>query len=164
MDIRIRQVMPEDLDAVARVEAICFPKAEAASRASFAQRIQAFPESFFVAEAQGEIVGFINGFVTDSRVIDDEMFENVGCHKRDGAYQSIFGLDVVPEYRRQGLAAQLMNRMIQEAKDKRRKGLILTCKDRLIGYYEKFGYRNLGLSRSIHGGAIWYDMILEFEG
>ena len=34
MDIIIRQVMPEDLDAVARVEAVCFPEAEAASRAS----------------------------------------------------------------------------------------------------------------------------------
>ncbi len=30
--------------------------------------------------------------------------------------------------------------------------MILTCKDRLIHYYEKFGYRNLGLSASVHGG------------
>lgn len=37
MDRIIRQVMPEDLDAVARVEAVCFPEAEAASRASFAR-------------------------------------------------------------------------------------------------------------------------------
>ena len=28
MDIIIRQVVPEDLDAVARVEAVCFPEAE----------------------------------------------------------------------------------------------------------------------------------------
>ena len=50
MNIRIRQVMPEDLDAVARVEAVCFTEAEAAARASFEQRIRTFPESFFVAE------------------------------------------------------------------------------------------------------------------
>ena len=75
MDIIIRQVMPEDLDAVARVEAVCFPKAEAASRVSFAQRIRMFPECFFVAEREGEIIGFINGCATDSPVISDEMFE-----------------------------------------------------------------------------------------
>ena len=42
------------------------------------------------------------------------------------------------------------------------KGLILTRKDRLIHYYEKFGYVNLGVSESVHGGAVWYDMLLEF--
>lgn len=163
MDIIIRQVMPEDLDAVARVEAVCFPQAEAASRASFAQRIRAFPESFFVAERQGEIVGFINGCVTDSRVICDEMFEDIRCHRPEGAYQSIFGLDVAPEFRRQGLAARLMRHMMAQAQKRGKKGLILTCKDRLIGYYEQFGYRNLGVSRSVHGGTVWYDMILEFD-
>lgn len=163
MDIIIRQVMPEDLDAVARVEAVCFPEAEAASRASFAQRIETFPESFLVAEQEGRIVGFINGCVTDERVICDEMFEDVGYHRPGGAYQSIFGLDVVPELRRQGLAARLMGQLIAEARKKGRKGLILTCKERLIGFYERFGYRNLGVSQSVHGGAVWYDMILEFE-
>jgi Acetyltransferases len=163
MDIIIRQVMPEDLDAVARVEAVCFPEAEAASRASFARRIETFPESFFVAEKGGEIVGCINGCVTDERVICDEMFEDSGYHKPDGAYQSIFGLGVVPQLRRQGLAKRLMEHLIADAKSKGRKGLILTCKDRLIPYYEKFGYRNLGVSGSVHGGAVWYDMILEFD-
>ena len=48
-------------------------------------------------------------------------------------------------------------------KHKGRRGCILTCKDTLIHYYEKFGYVNKGISESVHGGAIWYDMILEFE-
>ncbi len=163
MDVLIRQVTPDDLDAVARVESVCFPEAEAAARDSFSQRIAAFPESFFVAEKDGEIIGFINGCVTDERTIRDEMFEDTGCHRADGAYQSIFGLDVIPEYQHQGLASRLMHRLIEDARKKGRKGLILTCKDRLIGFYEGFGYRNLGVSASVHGGAVWYDMILEFQ-
>lgn len=163
MDIIIRQVMPEDLDAVARVEAVCFPEAEAAARASFARRIQVFPESFFVAEKDGQIVGFINGCATDEKTICDEMFENTAYHKPDGAYQSIFGLDVAPEWQHKGLAGRLMEHLIQDARNKGRKGLILTCKDRLIGFYERFGYRNMGVSKSVHGGAVWYDMILEFQ-
>ena len=76
--------------------------------------------------------------------------------------ESIFGLDVIPEYRRQGVAADLMNHLIQTAKARGKKGMILTCKNRLIHYYEKFGYRSLGISGSVHGGAVWYDMLLEF--
>ena len=69
---------------------------------------------------------------------------------------------MIPEYRRQGIAAALMERMIEAARQRGKKGLILTCKERLIPYYSKFGYQNLGISESVHGGAVWYDMILEF--
>jgi ribosomal protein S18 acetylase RimI-like enzyme len=162
MEVCIRKVKPEDLDAVTRVEAVCFPEAEAAPRESFRQRISTFPDSFFVAEKDGEIIGFINGCATDSRVIFDEMFADASHHREDGIYQSIFGLDVIPEYQHQGLASRLMKHLIEDAREKGRKGLTLTCKDRLIGFYERFGYKNLGLSQSVHGGAVWYDMILEF--
>lgn len=162
MDVYVRQVVPEDLDAVTRVEAVCFPEAEAAARDSFSQRISVFPESFFVAEQDGRIIGFINGAVTDRRTIADEMFEDAGLHQPDGAYQSIFGLDVLPEFQHQGIASLLMRHLIEDARQKGRAGLILTCKDRLIGFYEQFGYQNLGVSQSVHGGVVWYDMILEF--
>ena len=162
MEVCIRKAKPEDLDAVTRVEAVCFPEAEAAPRESFRQRISTFPDSFFVAEKDGEIIGFINGCATDSRVIFDEMFADASHHREDGIYQSIFGLDVIPEYQHQGLASRLMKHLIEDARKKGRKGLTLTCKDRLIGFYERFGYKNLGLSQSVHGGAVWYDMILEF--
>lgn len=162
MDYMIRTIKETDLDEVTAVEAACFPAAEAADRSSFKQRIDTFPDSFFVAEAKGRIIGFINGCVTDQKVICDEMFADSGYHDPKGAYQSIFGLDVLPEYRKQGIAAGLMEYLIQDARKRGRKGLILTCKDRLIHYYEKFGYKNMGISGSTHGGAVWYDMILEF--
>ena len=164
MEYIIRQARPEDLDQVAEVERICFPEAEAAGRESLRLRIQAFPESFLVAEEQGgAIIGFINGAVTDKKTISDDMFEDAGLHKEDGAYQSIIERDVLPQYSRQGIAAALMEGLIRSAEEKGRKGLILTCKERLIPYYGKFGYRNMGVSESVHGGAVWYDMIMEFE-
>ena len=147
--ITIRTAVPADLDAVVQVEAACFPAAEAADRKSLKERLDAFPQSFFVAEDGNRIIGFINGAVTNERTIG-------------GAYQSIFGLDVVEEYRHRGVASRLMKAMIEQARNQGRRGLILTCKDRLIGYYETFGYVNTGLSKSVHGGAVWYDMILEF--
>lgn len=167
MTYQIRQGRIEDVKAIAGVEAECFPAAEAANEDSLKKRLTAFPECFFVAEevkdgCPQEIIGFINGAAVDCQKICDEMFEDVSWHKKDGRYQSIFGLDVAKKARRQGVAAALMNRMIEEAKKQGRDGVILTCKDKLIHYYEKFGYQNLGVSASVHGGAVWCDMILEF--
>lgn len=163
MNITIRKVKIEDLKSVTKVEEICFPKAEAASIKSIEQRIKTFPESFYVAEVDGEIIGFVNGCVTNNTVIQDVLFKDASLHESNGDYQAIFGLDVIPEYRNKEIAAKLMNHIIEVSKATGRKGVILTCKDRLIHYYEKFGYKNIGVSNSVHGGAKWYDMILEFE-
>jgi Acetyltransferases len=160
--MKIRQASIEDLDSVAKVEEICFPEAEAAARESLEQRIKTFSESFFVAETEEKVIGFINGCVTNKTTIHDELYKDSSLHIPNGDYQTIFGLDVIPEYRNQGIAAQLMNHMIKVSKEEGRKGVILTCKERLIHYYEKFGYANKGVSNSVHGGAEWYDMILEF--
>lgn len=162
MNLVIRQVKPEDLPAVAEVELACFPEAEAAPREVLGERIRVFPGSFFVAEIDNKIVGFINGSVTNDEVISDELFSNTNLHLPQGKYQAIFGLDVVPQYRKKGIAAQLMKYLIQKAKEAGRKGVILTCKEHLIPYYQTFGYMNKGVSQSTHGGAIWYDMILKF--
>lgn len=160
--VNIRQVTIDDLDLVAKVEKICFPNSEAASKESLEQRINVFASSFFVAEIDGEIIGFINGCITNETTIFDELYKDSSLHIPDGYYQTIFGLDVMPEYQNQGIAAKLMNYMIKTSKESGRKGVILTCKKKLIHYYEKFGYVNKGLSKSVHGGAEWYDMILEF--
>ena len=69
---------------------------------------------------------------------------------------------MIPDYRNKGVAEQLMNYMIEVSRLAGRKGVILTCKAELIHYYTKFGYVNKGISKSVHGGAEWYDMILEF--
>lgn len=160
--MKIRQALIEDLEAVARVEEICFPEAEAATRESLQQRIKAFSKSFFIAEIEGEIIGFINGCVTNEATIYDELYKDCSLHIPNGRYQTIFGLDVIPGYRNQGIAAELMNHMIKVSKEEGRRGIILTCKEGLIHYYERFGYVNKGVSKSVHGGAKWYDMILEF--
>lgn len=163
MDYQIRMVKPEDLEKIAYVEAQCFPQEEAAGVDSLKQRILCFPESFYVAELScGTIIGFINGCVTDGNTICDEMFENLKHHNPKGVWQSVFGLDVITEWRNKGVAAALMDYFMAKAEQMGRKGMILTCKKHLIPYYEKFGYKNFGISQSVHGGAIWYDMRLEF--
>jgi ribosomal protein S18 acetylase RimI-like enzyme len=162
MKVTIREVQLTDLDRLAEIEAICFPEAEAAPRSSLQARIQTFPECFLVAETAGLLIGFINGCATNSPVIYDELFITTEYHIPDGKNLTVFGLDVIPEYRRQGIAAQLMDHFIYLARNTGRKGVILTCKERLVHYYETFGYVNNGVSQSAHGGAEWFDMTLAF--
>ncbi len=162
IEITIRNVRPEDFERVAEIETICFPAAEAATRDSLKARIAAFPECFFIAEKEGVLIGFVNGCITNSPVIYDELFSSTQHHIPNGQNLAVFGLDVIPEYRRKGIAAQLMNHLIQAAKNTGRESVILTCKDQLVHYYESLGYVNNGLSKSTHGGSQWFDMALTF--
>ncbi|HCH29274.1 MAG TPA: GNAT family N-acetyltransferase, partial [Ruminococcaceae bacterium] len=76
--------------------------------------------------------------------------------------QMIFGVNTLPEYRCQGVAAALLERAIFDAKAQSRKGLVLTCKDKLVHYYAKFGFVNEGVSQSTHGNVVWNQMRLTF--
>lgn len=159
----IRTATMEDLAAVTAVEAACFPAAEAAKEADFAARLRVYPNHFWLMENEdGTLASFINGLVTNEPTLRDEMYEDASLHDEQGAWQMIFGVNTLPEYRRQGLAAKVMEQVIADAKAQGRKGCVLTCKDKLIHYYEKFGFRNEGVSQSVHGGVVWYDMRLTF--
>lgn len=158
--MNIRNATIEDIQAITKVEMTCFPKAEAATEEDFRNRLRVYPNHFWLLEDDKKLVSFINGMVTNEKILTDEMYENVDLHNENGQWQMIFGVNTIPEYRRQGCAEKLMRKVISDAKDQGRKGLVLTCKDMLVHYYEKFGFKNEGISDSTHGGAIWYNMRL----
>lgn len=160
--MHIRTATMKDLDAVTAVEAACFPAAEAATRDEFAARLAVYPNHFWLLQEDGRLVSFINGLVSDEPTIRDEMFADAAFHNEHGAWQMVFGVNTLPEYRRRGLAGEVMRQVIADARSQGRKGCVLTCKDRLVHYYETFGYRSEGVSASTHGGAVWYDMRLTF--
>ena len=163
MQVNIRKAELQDLAALKIIEDACFPEAEAATLESLSERLHLFPESFLVAEAEGVLVGFVNGALIDEPIIRDAHYHDAALHNPDGAYQSVFGLDVVPAFRRKGIAEKLLTALIEAARQAGRKGLTLCCKEEKIPYYEKFGLVNSGRSSSTHGNAVWYDMILHFE-
>ena len=88
------------------------------------------------------------------------MYKKADMHNEQGQWQMIFGVNTIPYYRKKGLAGELIKEAIKDAKSQNKKGLVLTCKDKLIHYYEKFGYENKGVSDSVHGGVVWYDMVM----
>lgn len=160
--MEIRTAKESDLKAIAAVEACCFPQAEAASEQSLKERLGHFAAHFWLLYDKEKLVGFVNGMTTDIPDLKDEMYDNAAMHDENGQWQMIFGVDTVPEYQRQGCAEKLLKYVIEEAKTQGRKGLVLTCKERLLHYYAKFGFKNEGISASVHGGAVWYQMRLIF--
>ena len=158
----LRTATEHDLDALTAVEAACFPAAEAATREELAERLRAYGDHFWLLFDGETLVSFVDGMVTDLPDLTDEMYADTSFHDENGAWQMIFGVNTLPAYRKQGFAGRLLERAIADAKAQGRKGLVLTCKDRLVHYYAKFSFVNEGVSESVHGGVTWYQMRLTF--
>ena len=64
--MEIRNATMDDLQAIAAVEAACFPAAEAATAEEFAGRLAHYAGHFWLLLEQGELVAFVDGFCTDT--------------------------------------------------------------------------------------------------
>lgn len=155
-----RNILPEEADQVALIEKICFPPNEACSETMMKERVSAAPELFLVAvdTESGKIAGFINGLSTDESALRDEFFTNAGLYDPAGKNVMVLGLDVLPEYRGQGLAREIVSRYLAREKEKGRSKVILTCLESKVSMYEKMGFQNDGISDSVWGGEQWYEM------
>ena len=155
--MEIRNATMDDLPAIAAVEAACFPPAEAARRESFAWRIAQFPDRFFVACSAGRIIGLVNGCRSDRPQIDDTMFE-AGAHVPDGPYQMIFGLAVLPEFRRRGVAAALLilGGGVGNIIDRIANGYVVDMFDLLLFDYPVFNLADCFVVVGVILGAVYY--------
>ena len=149
--MEIRKGTLKDLEAIAAVEAACFPAAEAATAEEFAGRLQQYGDHFWLLWEGERLLAFVDGFCTDWPDLTDEMYADASLHRENGAWQMIFGVNTIPACRRQGYAGQLLQQAIADARAQGRKGLVLTCKEALVHYYAKFGFVNEGVSGSTHG-------------
>lgn len=158
--MQIRTGTIDDLTAIAQVEAACFPPAEAATADEFKERLDHYANHFWLMFDNDKLIAFVDGFCTDNQNLTDEMYAKADMHNETGKWQMIFGVNTLPEYRNKGYAAELINQAIKDATKQEREGLVLTCKDKLIPYYSKFGFVNEGISESVHGNVTWYQMRL----
>ncbi|MEE1295311.1 MAG: GNAT family N-acetyltransferase [Bifidobacterium sp.] len=174
----VRHATLDDLEALASVEGACFPPKEAADIERLAMRVESFPQHFwllvnpehdaatscFPAELEdGMLVSFINGMTTDDPDLEDAMFQDAQMHDESGSWQMILGVDTAPLYQHRGCAAYLMRRVILDCALNHRRGIVLTCKAKLVEFYEHFGFVDEGVSDSSHGGATWHQMRLVLD-
>ena len=155
-----RNIRQEEAEEAALIESRCFPPNEACSREMMLARIAKAPELFLVAEDRrtGKIAGFLNGLSTNEYSFRDEFFEDAELYDENGKNIMLLGLDVLPEYRGQGLARELMYEYLRREQEKGRKLVLLTCLPSKVKMYTKMGFRDQGLANSTWGGEQWHEM------
>jgi ribosomal protein S18 acetylase RimI-like enzyme len=156
--LKIRNVHINDLHRLVAIEYQCFPTEEAATKEAFEKRIHTIPDSFFVAEEDGEIVGLVNGPVIDTEYITDDLFSEIKVNPVAGGHQSILGIAVSPYFQKRGIALALLKHLERAARTYKRETITLTCKENLIQFYENRGYMNHGVSNSEHGSVTWFNL------
>jgi GNAT superfamily N-acetyltransferase len=156
-----RTIRSEEADEAAMIEQICFPPNEACSEQHMKERIAKAPELFLVAvdRRTGKLAGFLNGLSTDESTFRDEFFTDANLYNPAGKNIMLLGLDVLPEYRRKGLAKELVYRYAKTERENGRQMLILTCLKPKVKMYEKMGFIDRGIANSTWGGEEWHEMI-----
>lgn len=160
-----RNIRQEEAEQAAIIEDICFPPNEACSREMMFTRIAKAPEMFFVAEDRqtGKIAGFLSGLSTDEDSFRDEFFSDADLYNPNGRNIMLLGLNVLPDYRGQGLARELMYQYLCRMREKNRHIVILTCLPAKVEMYQKMGFRDEGVSNSAWGGEQWHEMRYVFD-
>lgn len=162
---QFRSILPEEADQAARIEEICFPPNEACSEKMMRERVLTAPELFLVAidRQSGKIAGFLNGLSTEESVFRDEFFTDAKLYDPAGRNVMLLGLDVLPEYRGQGLARAIMLQYLRRERERGREAAILTCLDSKVKMYEKMGFEDRGIAQSSWGGEQWHEMICKLN-
>lgn len=160
-----RNIHTDEIEQAIAIEQICFPPNEACSEKSMKERIEKAPELFLVAvdKETGKIAGFLNGLSTNEQSFRDEFFTDANLYDPSGKNVMLLGLDVLPEYRMQGLAREIVRQYIIREREHHREMLILTCLQSKVEMYKKMGFRDDGIANSSWGGEEWHEMSCAIE-
>lgn len=159
----LRSILIDEWSEAAEVEAICFPPNEACSPKHIKERVEKASEMFLVAidKETGKMAGFLNGLATDEEKFSDDFFLYADLYNENGKNVMLLGLDVLPEYRMQGLGKGLVQEYIRREQGKGRERLILTCLEPKVEMYKKMGFTDHGISGSSWGGEEWHEMSIK---
>lgn len=133
--LRVRQAKLDDLDAISRIEELSFK--EPYSKSLLLTLLVLHSDTFFVAELDGEVVGYAVGAII----------------RGEGHVVSIA---VHPLHRRRGVGKVLMEALEGALSAKRARCFKLEVRednDGARGFYEKIGYKLVGRVRRYYGNG-----------
>ena len=162
---QFRQIRPEEGAQAADMDGVCFPPEEAKPMKIMCSFTRKIPEQFLVAvdRKNGRVAGFLCGIGSDEKNVNDEFFTDTRRHDPAARTEYLLGLDILPEYRRQGLAKELLRLYGIWSQVRGRHRMVLTAHKEKVGMYEKLGFTDLGVSGSKWGGGTWHEMECRLE-
>lgn len=155
-------VTPSDFEAVCALEAISYPPDEAATPAKIQYRIENANPFFCVLKRKdsGNIIGFVNGTCTTENVI---FHESMSHHVAGGRSLVIHSVTVDPNFRRQGIATNMLKMYIRKIGEYETiSRILLLTKDNNILLYLKVGFQFLRISPVVHGQVTLPSLFLTF--
>lgn len=155
-----RSILPEEAEQAVAIETECFPPHEACKPEIMRARVAIAPERFLVAvdRESGRIAGFIDGLATNDAHLRDAIYIDPSLHDPAGRNVMILGVNVLPAYRRQGLAREMVAQFLRREQERGTERVILTCLAHRVEMYEGFGFRTIGDSDSTWGDEQWIEM------
>jgi ribosomal protein S18 acetylase RimI-like enzyme len=85
-------------------------------------------------------------------------------HSEDGQTICLHSLCIHPDFSGKGFGQILLKGYVQRIRDSGvATRIALLCRERLLGFYEKAGFKKVGPSKCQYGGGNWFDMVLDFE-
>ena len=140
--VLIRECTHQDLDGIFQLDRQWDEEGVAyvftyASREDFMVDFERFQQYFFVAESNGQIIGYINGSV--------RVNEKVEVLPQQETYLEIENIYVRPEYRDRHVGGDLIERLLATAEQNGIKRFIVSTvtKDMewILRFYRRYGFR-----------------------
>lgn len=131
-DIIIRKMEQKDIPYAVEIENECFSLPW--SKKSFEDSLALKYGYFLVAEAEGKVAGYVGMY----KVANEGDITNIA---------------VASNCRRRGMAAKLLETLINDAKEQELYDINLEVRESnraAIALYEKFGFENLGIRKSFY--------------
>ncbi|MEI9977488.1 MAG: GNAT family N-acetyltransferase [Edaphobacter sp.] len=139
---RFRQYRPDDLETIFLLDEVCFSEEFRFDRNTMSLFAGDRDAVTLIAEDGGEVIGFVIAHV-----------KRVAAELR--AY--IVTLDVAPQWRRRGLARDMMLEVETRALGQGARRILLhvfTGNEPAIRFYERLGYRRLRIVRGYYGAGL----------
>ena len=135
--VQLRSYLPSDFETLYRIDQICFPKGISYGRFEMKVYLRAQGSYCLLAETGGTVAGFILA----------ELAPDEG---------HIVTLDILEEYRRQGIGSLLLSAAEKEMISQGGKRMVLetaTTNAAAIALWEKCGYHQLGIMENYYGSG-----------
>ncbi len=139
MSVTIRRLTPADLDAVMQVQAACYPPELNETRAVFARRLAAAPETAWLAETAGSACAYLFCYPSQPGKITPLGGDFAPCPAATALY--VHDLAVAPAAAGQGLAKRLLSEAFAGARER---GLVLgtlVAVAAAIDFWTRLGFR-----------------------
>ena len=140
----LREIESADLDRVYRLEVDSYPADEAATREKLFYRFIFAKRYFQCFVVDGKVIGFVCGTKATEPVLTEH---TMAVHEETGRHLMIHSVVIDGEYRKRGYGLRMMTEYVTV--QQRESGLLsirLVCKQKLIPFYSKAGFRLVGKS------------------